>query len=82
VDSAGEWRELLRLLLAQRLEINALESALKRAGALLNAEIKAIRKQASETAEAWSSKEGDVLRLIRIHASPGANMLVPPASDE
>jgi hypothetical protein len=83
MESAGEWRQLLRLLLAQRLEINALESALKRAGALTDAEIQAIRKQASETAEAWSSQEGDdVLKLIRIHALPGATMLVPPTRNK
>ena len=35
-----EWRQLLRLLLAQRLEINAIESALKRAQALTDAELK------------------------------------------
>jgi len=73
---------LLRLVLAQRLEINAVESALKRAGALTDAEVKAIREQASATAKAWSSGEGDdVLDLIRIHASPAANMLVPPARE-
>ena len=73
------WTELLRLVLAQRLEMNAIESALKRAGALTDAEIKAIRTQASETAKAWSAKDSDdVLTLIRVHSSPNATMIVPP----
>jgi hypothetical protein len=77
--TASDWRMLLRLVLAQRLEINAIESALKRAKALTDAEIQAIRTQAAETATAWSSGDhDDVLALIRIHASPAANMLVPP----
>jgi hypothetical protein len=80
--AADEWRSLLRLVLAQRLEINAIESALKRAGALTGAEIKEIRKQASETALAWSSNvNDDVLALIRVHSSPDATMLIPPAGD-
>jgi hypothetical protein len=75
----AEWRMLLRLVLAQRLEINAIESALKRAGALTDAEIKEIRQQASDTATAWSSNQNDdVLALIRGHSSPHATMLVPP----
>jgi hypothetical protein len=84
MDSANttEWRLLLRLVLAKRLEINAIESALKRANALTDAEIKAIRKQASETAEAWSAGDhDDILTLIRVHASPHATMLVPPAEE-
>jgi hypothetical protein len=44
-----EWRQLLRLLLAQRLEINAIESDLKTAGILTDAQIKEIRTQASDT---------------------------------
>ena len=76
----AEWRQLLRLILAQRLEINAIESALKRAGALTDVEIREIRTQASETAQAWSSNENDdVLKLIHVHSSPHATMLVPPA---
>jgi hypothetical protein len=78
-----EWRLLLRLVLAQRLEINAIESALKRAKTLTDAEIKEIRKQSSETAIAWSSRVGDdVLTLIRVHSSPDAAMLVPPAQEQ
>jgi hypothetical protein len=74
---------LLRLVLAQRLEINAIESALKRANALSDAEIQAIRTQAMETATAWSSGDGDdVLALIRIHAAPAASMLVPPTGKD
>jgi hypothetical protein len=74
-----EWRQLLALLLAQRLEINAIESALKAGGALTDTQIKDIRTQALDTANAWSSKEGDdVLALLRVHSSPSATMLVPP----
>ncbi len=40
--TAADWRELLRLVLAQRLEINAIGSALKRASALTDAELKEI----------------------------------------
>ena len=77
--TTAEWRLLPRLILAQRLEINAIESALQRSKALTDVEIKEIRTQASETAKAWSSGEGDdVLALIRVHASPDATMLVPP----
>jgi hypothetical protein len=45
--TTGEWRLLLRLLLSQRLEINAIESALARARILTDVEIKEIRRQAS-----------------------------------
>ena len=78
-----EWRELLRLLLAQRLEINAIESALKNARVLTEEQIRQIRTQASDTAAAWSSHEtDDVLRLVRVHSSPGATMLVPPRRND
>jgi hypothetical protein len=81
--TTAEWRLLLRLVLAQRLEINAIESALKRAKALTDAEVKEIRKQSSETATAWSSRDSDdVLALIRIHSSPEATVLVPPAQEQ
>jgi hypothetical protein len=81
--TTGEWRQLLRLVLAQRLEINAIESALKRAKALTDAELKQIRTQASDTAKAWSSNEtDDVLTLIGIHSSSNATMLVPPAEEQ
>jgi hypothetical protein len=81
--TVGEWRQLLRLVLAQRLEINAIESALMRAKALTDVEIKEIRTQASETAKAWSSDDkDDVLTLIRIHSSVGATMLIPPAPEQ
>ncbi len=74
-----EWRQLLALLLSQRLEINAIESALKSAGVLTDTQIKDIRTQALDTARAWSSNEGDdVLALLRVHSSPSATMLVPP----
>ncbi|MBZ5621092.1 MAG: hypothetical protein LAQ69_20555 [Acidobacteriia bacterium] len=77
--TAAEWRELLRLLLSQRLEINAIESALRNAQILTDAQIKEIRVQASDTARAWSSRDSDdVLTLIRVHSSPDATMLVPP----
>ena len=79
----AEWRLLLRLVLAQRLEVNAIESALKRARALTDAEIKEIRAQASDTAKAWSSgNDDDVLNLIRVHSSPDATMLVPPTREQ
>jgi hypothetical protein len=60
-----------------------IESALKRAKALTDVEIKEIRTQASETAKAWSSGDSDdVLTLIRVHSSPGATMLVPPTREK
>lgn len=75
----SEWRQLLALLLAQRLEINALESALKMAKILTDAQIREIRTQAADTAKAWSAQENDdVLALFRVHSSPAATMLVPP----
>jgi len=81
--SAWEWRQLLRLVLAQRLELNAIESVLKRAKVLTDAELKEIRAQALDTAKAWSSEDSDdVLTLIRIHSSADAVMLVPPAKEE
>jgi hypothetical protein len=81
--TAGEWRKLLTLLLAQRLELNTIESALKNAGVLTPAQLKEIRQQASDTATAWSSKEGDdVLTLLAVHSSPGASMLVPQTQEE
>jgi hypothetical protein len=40
--TTGEWRQLLRLVLAQRLEINAIGSALRRAKALMDVELKKI----------------------------------------
>jgi hypothetical protein len=81
--TTGEWRQLLRLVLAQRLEINAIESALKRAKALTDVELREIRTQASDTAKAWSSDDrDDVLRLIGIHSSSRAAMLVPPTAEQ
>lgn len=72
------WKELLTFLLSQRLEINAIESALKTASILTGAQIQEIRTQASDTARAWSSKDSDdVLALLRVHSSPLANMSVP-----
>jgi hypothetical protein len=74
----GVWKELLALLLAQRLELNAIESALKTANILTDAEVKEIRTQASDTAKAWSSNDSDdVLALLRVHSSPLATMSVP-----
>ncbi len=82
-DSASEeWKLLLRLFLSQRLELNAIETALKNVKVLSGAQLKEVRKQASETAKAWSSNEGDdVLALIRVHSSPDAIMLVPPTDE-
>jgi len=73
-----EWRQLLRLLLAQRLELNAIETAMKNASILTRDQIREIRTQAADTAAVWSSREtDDVLKLIAIHASPNATMGVP-----
>lgn len=74
----GAYRLLLELVLAQRLEINVMESALKAAGVLTDSQIQEIRLQASKSAEVWSQDDSiDVLGLIRMHSSPNANMLVP-----
>ncbi len=79
----GQWRELLTILLAQRLEINALESALKNASILTGAQIREVRTQASDTAKAWSSRDSDdVLALLRVHSSPLATMGLPPTQEE
>jgi hypothetical protein len=79
----SEWRLLLSLLLSQRLKVNAIETALKSAQVLTDAQIKEIRKQASETAKAWSSDDrDDVLELIGVHSSPNATMLVPPTQED
>ena len=76
--TSGEWKQLLRLLLSQRLEINAIESALTSAQILTPAQIKSIRMHAMQTAKAWSSQEGDdVLKLLAVHSSPDATMGVP-----
>lgn len=73
---------LLQLILAQRLEVNAIESALKSAGVLADSQVQEIRLQASKTAEAWSQDGSiDVLGLIRIHSSPRATMLAPLSQD-
>ena len=78
-----EWRELLTILLAQRLEINAIETALKQASVLTDAQIKEIRTQTSDTAKAWSSRDGDdVLTLLRVHSSAFASMGMPPKPEE
>jgi hypothetical protein len=75
--TATHWKELLTLLLSQRLELNAVESALKTASVLTEAQVKDIRTQASDTAKAWSSEGDDVLALLRVHSSPLATMTVP-----
>ena len=73
-----ELKELVRLVLAQRLEMNAMTSALKEAGILTEWQIREMRKQAADTATAWAAdEEGKVLRLIRVHGSPAATMGVP-----
>ena len=80
--TAGEWKQLLTILLSQRLELNAIESALKTASIVTDAQIQEIRTQASDTAKAWSSKDGDnVLALLRVHSSPFATMCVPPGRE-
>jgi hypothetical protein len=74
----GAYRLLLQLVLAQRLEINAIESALKSAGVLADSQIQEIRLQAFKAAEVWSRDGGiDLLGLIRMHSSPNANTLMP-----
>ena len=50
-----DWKLLLRFVLAQRLEMNAIESALKSANVLTDSQIKDIRVQASDTAKAWTA---------------------------
>lgn len=77
-----DWRSLLRLLLAQRLELNAVEAALVACGALTDAHVKTIRTQAADTAKAWSQEAGDdILALIRIHSLPEASMRIPPQAN-
>ena len=68
---------LFRGILAQRLEINAIESALKSTGVLADSQIQEIRSQASKAAEVWSRGGIDLLGLIRMHSSPNADMRVP-----
>lgn len=77
-----EWQELLALMLAQRLELNAIESALIHSGALTEVQLREIRTQVANTARAWSSREDDdVLTLLRVHSSPFAKMTVPAKGD-
>jgi len=76
-----DWTQLLTLLLSQRLEINAMESALKNAGILTAAQVTEIRRQAMNTAKAWSA-DGDALALLKVHSSPDATMLVPLRQEE
>ena len=74
---------LLRILLAQRLELNAIEGALLASHALTPDHLKEIRAQASDTAKAWSSDDSDdVLTLLRIHSLPEAAMRVPPPKSQ
>jgi hypothetical protein len=77
--ATAEWRLLLRLLLSQRLELNAIEGALIASGTLTEAHLKSIRTQAADTARAWSSEQGDdILTLLQVHSLPGASMRVSP----
>ncbi len=74
---------LLKLILAQRLEMNVIESALQNAGVLTKSQIDEIRRQAAKSAEDWSrGGETELLKLIRAHSMPGATMLVPLGQDE
>ena len=76
--SPGHWRELLSFLLAQRLGLNAMESALQPAGILSVKEIPAIRAQAADTAQSWSARDGDgVLKLLRVRGPAKASLPVP-----
>jgi len=79
----GDYRLLLQLILAQRLELNAIESALKDAKVLTESQAREIRYQAAKTAEAWSRDETvDLTKLLHIHSSPGATMLVPMSDED
>jgi hypothetical protein len=80
--TTAEWRLLLRLLLSQRLELNAIEGALVAGGVLTAAHLKELRTQAADTAKAWSSDENDdILTLLSVHSLPSASMRVsPPAA--
>ena len=81
--NAEDWKLLLRLFLAQRLELNAIESALKNSLILTDGQLRNIRTQASDTATAWASRDDDdVLAIIRVHSSPGATMLVPQVREK
>ena len=71
-----EWQALLRLVLAQRLEINAIESALTNANVLTASQIREIRLQATQTAQTWGL-DHDLLALAGMHALPDATMQVP-----
>jgi hypothetical protein len=74
----GAYRVLLQLILAQRLEMNAIESALQGAGVLTGSQLHEVRVQAAKSAEVWSRDAGiDLLGLIRTHSSPDATMLLP-----
>jgi hypothetical protein len=77
--TTAEWRLLLRLLLSQRLELNAIEGALIAGGVVTASYLKEIRTQAADTAKAWSSDENDdILTLLSVHSLPSASMRVPP----
>lgn len=77
-----DWRMLLRLLLAQRLELNAVEAALLDVGSLTSAHLEEIRSQAADTAKAWSQEDDDdILALVRIHSLPHAGVRIPPPAD-
>ena len=81
IPASDEWNLLLRLLLAQRLELNAVESAVVNANILRREQVKEIRRQARETAQEWGSRpDDDVLKLLQVHSSPDATMSVPPAA--
>ena len=69
---------MLKLVLAQRFEINAIENALQGAKILTYPQVMEIRAQAAQTAEAWGADENqDLMKLLRIHALPYATMTVP-----
>ena len=75
----AQWRLLLRLLLSQRLQMNAIESVLIRAGVLTAEYLKAIRTPAADAAKAWSADESDdILRLLKARSLPTASMGVAP----
>ena len=46
-------------------------------------QMREIRRQALDTAKAWSSKDShDVLALLRVHSSPLATMSVPQIPEQ
>jgi hypothetical protein len=77
-DMKAQRKSLLRLLLSQRLEMNAIESVLIRAGVLTAEYLKAIRTPAPDAAKACSADESDILTLLKARSLPTASTGVAP----